>query len=160
MSVMDGATLIQSLFGSQQNGVRETAGIGRSAEDLAGIVDSGDIRYGEAGVGGNQCIEINQHAAAVNEDVLARLERMVAGYGKDCDTNDLARGIDPRRRGSRSSRERAQIGPDAIIVESRVWGLAAEVKRPDDLADAIDGLCVGGISTGGYAEIGHFPIGV
>ncbi len=104
--------------------MRGTAGIGRSAEDLAGIVDSGGIRYGEPGVGGNQSIEINQHnqhAAAVNEaDVLARLERMVAGYGKDCDTNDLARGIDPRRRGSRSSRERAQIGPDAIIVESRV----------------------------------------
>lgn len=101
--------------------MRGTAGIGRSAEDLAGIVDSGDIRYGEAGVGGNQCIEINQHAAALNEaDVLARLERMVAGYGKDCDTNDLARGIDPRRRSPSSSRERAQIGPDAIIVESRV----------------------------------------
>ena len=26
---------------------------GRSAEDLAGIVDSGGIRYGEPGVGGN-----------------------------------------------------------------------------------------------------------
>jgi hypothetical protein len=80
--------------------MRGTAGIGRSAEDLAGIVDSNGIRYGETGVGGNQCIEINQHAVAVDEtDVLAGLERMVAGYGKDCDTNDLVRGIDPRRRG-------------------------------------------------------------
>lgn len=44
------------------NGVRRSAGIGSSAKDLAGIVNCGGIRDGEAGVGGNERIEINQHA--------------------------------------------------------------------------------------------------
>ena len=50
----DCETLIQRLFRSQHDGVRRSAGIGSSAKDLAGIVNSGGIRDGEAGVGGNK----------------------------------------------------------------------------------------------------------
>ena len=44
----------------------------------------------------------------------------VALNGKDCSADDLARDVDSRRRGPRSSRECAQVGPDAIAVEGRV----------------------------------------
>jgi hypothetical protein len=97
--------------------VRGTAGIGGSAENLAGIVDSDSIRDGEARVGGSKCIEINQHAITVDKaDMLAGPEWMVAFNGKDCGTDDLARGVDSRRRGPRSSRERAQVAPGAVVV--------------------------------------------
>jgi hypothetical protein len=66
-------------FRSQQDGVLVTAGISGIAEDLAGVVDSDGIRDGDAGVGGDQRIEIEQRAVIVDEaDVLAGLERMVA----------------------------------------------------------------------------------
>src|SRR5258708_26331723 len=101
--------------------MRVSAGMGSSAEDRDGIVDSDGIRYGEAGVGGNQSIKINQHAVAVDEaDVLAGPEWMVALNGKDCGTDNLAGGVDSRRRGPRSSRERAQVAPGAAAVETCV----------------------------------------
>ena len=61
-------------------------------------------------------IRINQHAVTVDEaDMLAGIEWMVALNGKDCSADDLARGVDSRRRGPRSSRECAQVGPDALL---------------------------------------------
>ena len=73
----DCETLIQRLFRSQHDGVRRSAGIGSSAKDLAGVVNAGGVRDGEAGVGGNERIEINQHAVTVDEaDMLAGLEWM------------------------------------------------------------------------------------
>ena len=44
---------LRALLQNQQDGVRVTASIGGSAEDLAGIVDCDGIRDGESGVGGS-----------------------------------------------------------------------------------------------------------
>jgi hypothetical protein len=48
------------------------------------IVDSACIRYGEAGVGGNQCIEINQHAAAVDEAEVLGKEKILKTFVFGC----------------------------------------------------------------------------
>jgi len=51
---------------------------------LTGIVDSDGIRDREAGVRGNQRIEVNQRAVTVDEaDVFARPKRMIALNGKE-----------------------------------------------------------------------------
>ena len=87
----------RAYFRAQHDGARRTAAIGGSAEDLTGIVDSDGIRDGEAGVGWNQCIEINQPAVAVDKaNVLAGPERMVALNGKDGGTDNLAGAVDSR----------------------------------------------------------------
>ena len=101
--------------------MRVTGGIGSSTENLAGIVNSDGIGDDESGAGGRYCIEINQRAVTVDEaDVLAGQKRVVALNRKDCCTDNLARCVDPGSGGSRSPRERAQVGPATIAVLSRV----------------------------------------
>ena len=101
--------------------MRVTAGIGGITQNLTGSVDSGRIRDSEAGVGRNQCIEIDWTAVTDDEaDVLAGPEWMVAGYREDRDPDYLARGIDARRVGPCRPGYRAQIGPDAIAIKGRV----------------------------------------
>ena len=86
------------LFRIQHNGVRGTRATGSSAEDLAGIVDPGSIRDGEAGVGGYQRIEINKYTVTVDEaHVFAWPKWMVALNGKNRGTDDLALGVDSCR---------------------------------------------------------------
>src|SRR6266542_1846112 len=130
-----------TLFRCQQHGVREAAAVGRVADDLAGAVDSQSIGECEAGVGGNERVEIDQRAIAHDErHVLARNGRLVAHLSEDRSANDLACEIDPGRLGSNSTRKRAQVGPDAVAVDGSV-AASAEVDRTDDLAVVVDGRC-------------------
>jgi hypothetical protein len=98
-----------------------TTCIGGITQDLARIVDPDGIRNGEAGIGRNEHIEINQSSLRGDEpNVLAGLEGMVARYGKNRDPDDLADGIDAGGVGPRRPGYGTQIGPEAIAVEGRV----------------------------------------
>jgi hypothetical protein len=99
---------------------------------LTGIVDSDGIRDREAGVRGNQRIEVNQRAVTVDEaDVFAGPKRMIALNGKEGGTNNLSGAVDPSRRVSDSSGKRSQVSPAAVAMEARMRGRAVEEKVAD-----------------------------
>ena len=75
-----------NLFRSQQDGAVHHASAGFGiAKNLTRIVDANGARDEEAGVGGNQRVEINQHAASEDKaDVGGGMERFfVVKDGKD-----------------------------------------------------------------------------
>ncbi len=98
---------------------------------MTGIVDSDGIRDREAGVRGNQRIEVNQRAVTVDEaDVFARPKRMIALNGKEGGTDNLSGAVDPSRRVSYSSGKRSQVSPAAVAMEARVRGRAVKKRLP------------------------------
>jgi hypothetical protein len=137
----------------------ESAGVSGVAKDLARVGDPDRVCDGEAGVGGNQGIEIEHRTVTERQaDVLTDLDEMVARVRKDRGTDDLAWGIidsgsiDCNRQGGRSSGERAQSGRGPVAIRAPVSGCAVEVSRSDDLAGAIDGACASAGSAGRHAE--------
>ena len=73
----------------------EPAAARRVAENLAGIVNGHCVGQDESGVGGDQCIEVDQHTITDNQrDVLARNGRVVALLWKESRADDLGREID------------------------------------------------------------------